>query len=56
MHGGHHADGRTADRGELADLPADVHAHLEDGGLVLRPEPQDGQRQADLVVLVALVA
>ena len=43
-----------ADRGQLGDLAADVHAHLEDGGLVLRAEAQDGQRQADLVVLVAL--
>jgi hypothetical protein len=52
---GHDADLGPADRGQLADLPADVHAHLEDGGLVIRTETKHGQRQADLVVLVALV-
>ena len=43
-------------RGQVGDLAADVHPHLEHGRLVLRAEPQDRQRQADLVVLVALVA
>ena len=45
-----------ADPGQLGDLAADVHAHLEDRRLVLGAEAQHRQRQADLVVLVALVA
>ena len=53
---GHHADPRPRDPGEVGDLAADVHPHLEDGRLVLRPQAQDRQRQPDLVVLVALVA
>ena len=48
-------DGR-ADLGQLGDLAADVHPHLEDGRLVLRTEPQQRQRQPDLVVLVAFGA
>ena len=47
---------RRGDPGQLGDLAADVHAHLEHGGLVLRTEPQQRQRQADLVVLVALAS
>ena len=35
------------------DVAGHVHAHLEHGGLVLRTQPQQRQRQADLVVLVA---
>ena len=52
---GDDADLRPPDPGQVGDLAADVHAHLEDGRLVVRPEPHDRQRQADLVVLVALV-
>ena len=52
---GHDADPGPADPGEVGDLALDVHAHLEDGRLVLRTEPQDGQWEPDLVVLVALV-
>ena len=51
---GDDADGRTRDPGEVGDLPADVHPHLEDGRLVLRSQVQDRQRQPDLVVPVAL--
>ena len=53
---GHDADPWPRDPREVGDLAADVHPHLEDGRLVLRPETQDRQRQPDLVVLVALVA
>ena len=53
---GHDADPRPGDAGQVGDLAADVHPHLEDGRLVLRAEAQERQRQADLVVLVALVA
>ncbi len=42
-------------RRQVGDLATDVHAHLEHRRLVLGPEPEDRQRQADLVVLVALV-
>ena len=40
---------------QVGDLAADVHAHLEHRGLVLGAELEHGQRQPDLVVLVALV-
>ena len=50
----HDPDPGPGDPGELGDLAADVHPHLEHGGLVLRAKPQERQRQADLVVLVAL--
>ena len=43
-----------ADRRQVGDLATDVHAHLEDGRLVLGAEAKHRQRQADLVVLVAL--
>ncbi len=56
LHGGHDPDRRPPDRGQLADLAADVHAHLEHRGLVPRPQAEHRQRQADLVVLVALRA
>ena len=50
------ADPRPRHAGEVADLAADVHPHLEHRGLVVRAQPQDRQRQADLVVLVALAS
>ena len=51
---GHDPDRRPAQGGQGRDLAADVHPHLEDGGPVLRPQAQERERQADLVVLVAL--
>ncbi len=56
LHGRHHADRRPGHRRQLRDLAADVHPHLEDGRLVLRAEPQQRQRQPDLVVHVAFGA
>ncbi len=38
------------------DVAGHVHAHLEDGYLVRALEPQQGQGQADFVVLVGVVA
>ena len=55
LDGGHDTDPRPADPDEVGDLALDVHPHLEDQRLVVRPEPEDRQREADLVVLVALV-
>jgi hypothetical protein len=55
LDGSHDPDLRPPDRRQLGDLAADVHAHLEDRGLVVRPHAQHGQRQPDLVVLIALV-
>ncbi len=55
LDGGHDADLRSCHRGELGDLAAGVHPHLEDRRLVVRSEAHQGQGQADLVVLVALV-
>ena len=52
---GDDADPWPADPGEIGDVACDVHAHLEDERLICGGEAQDGQRQADLVVLVALV-
>ena len=52
----HDADPRPADPGQVGDLAADVHAHLQDERLVRPIEAEDRQRQADLVVLVALAA
>ena len=37
---GHHADPRPGDPGQVGDLAADVHAHLEDRRLVLRAQSQ----------------
>ena len=48
-------DGR-ASAASSGDVAGHVHAHLEHRDLVLGSEPQQRQRQADLVVLVALVA
>ena len=56
LDGRHHADLRPGEAGQVGDLAARVHPHLEDGGLVLRAEAHQRQGQADLVVLVALVA
>ena len=53
LDGRHHPDRRHGHLGQLGDLAADVHPHLEDGRLVLRTEPQQRQRQPDLVVHVA---
>jgi hypothetical protein len=47
---GHDTDRRSGDAGEIGDLAADVHAHLEHGGAVLRPEPEQRQRQPPLIV------
>ena len=55
LDGRDHADLRSCDPGQLGDLAADVHAHLEDGGLMVGAQAHDRQRQSDLVVLVALV-
>ena len=54
LHGGDDPDRRPGHRRQLGDLATDVHAHLEDGRLVLRAEPEQRQRQPDLVVHVAL--
>ena len=48
------SDVGSGHRRELRNLAADVHPHLEDGGLVFGPETQQRERQPDLVVLVAL--
>ena len=53
---GDHPDPRLGHPGQVGDLAADVHPHLEHGRLVLGAEPHERQRQADLVVEVALVA
>jgi hypothetical protein len=53
-HRGHDTDLRAGDRGQVGDLAAHVHAHLKDRRLVLRAEAHHCQRQADLVVGVAL--
>jgi hypothetical protein len=55
LDGRHDADLRPCHRGELGDLAAGVHPHLEDRGLVVWSEAHQRQGQADLVVLVALV-
>ncbi len=52
---GDDADRRAPNPCQVGDLAADVHAHLEHRGLVLGAELEHGQRQPDLVVLVALV-
>ena len=50
------ADARLRQAGKVGDLTARVHAHLEHHRAVVGAEPQERQRQADLVVLVALGA
>ena len=50
----HDADVRLRDRREPRDLAGVAHAHLDDRGAVLRPEAEERQRDADLVVEVAL--
>ena len=55
-HRGDHADRGPRHGRQQRDVAGDVHAHLEHRDLVLGPQPQQRQRQADLVVLVALVA
>ena len=46
----------TRQRRQRGDVAGHVHAHLQDGYLVRGLEPQQGQWQADLVVLVGVVA
>src|SRR3954447_5145038 len=53
---GDDTDRGLGERRECRDVTDDVHTHLEDGYLVLGAQPQERQWQADLVVLVALVA
>jgi hypothetical protein len=44
---------RSGDRRQPRDLAGMVHAELDHCGAVRRPQPQQGQRQADVVVEVA---
>ena len=53
-HGRHHSDLRERDGRQLGDLATHVHPHLQHCRLVLRTHPQHRERQADLVVGVAL--
>jgi hypothetical protein len=46
-------DARHRQSSQGRDVAGHVHAHLDHGGLVFRTEPQERQRQTDLVVLVA---
>ncbi len=55
-HRGHDPDAGPSQRGQLGDIARYVHAHLQHGCLVTLIEAQQGQRQADLVVLVGRVA
>ena len=48
-------DRRPDGKGEVADFPEAAHSHLDDGGLVAGSEVEEGVRNADLVVLVALI-
>jgi hypothetical protein len=54
LHRRHHADLRASQARQVRDLAPGVHAHLEDHGAVIRAEPEERERQPDLVVLVAL--
>ena len=53
QHGGDDADPGPGEARQLGDLAAGVHAHLEHGADVVAPQAEEGQRQSDLVVLVA---
>ena len=53
-HGSHDADPGPGEPGERLNLAPDVHPHLEDHRAVLRTEPQERQRNPDLVVGVSL--
>ena len=53
-HGRDDAYLRPRYRRQLSDLAAHVHSHLQNHGLVLGTQTQDGQRQADFIVGVAL--
>ena len=56
MHGadaGDDADQGPGERRQASDLAGPLHPHLEDGHLVLRPEPEQGEREARLGVQVA---
>jgi len=54
VHAGYDADPGPRQPGQVGDLATRVHAHLEHGGAVIATKAQERQRQADLVVLVAL--
>ncbi len=51
---GDDADLGARDPAQQVDLAGAVHRHLKDGALVLRLEPEKGERQADLSVEVGL--
>ena len=51
---GDHGDIGRGDPDELPDLARRAHPHLQDGDLVVRLEPQQGQGQAETVVEVPL--
>ena len=46
----HERGGRLRDRAQLGDLPEPAHPHLRHEDAGLRLEPQDGERQPELVV------
>ena len=57
MHGVDIGDDRhvgRGDPGQRPDLAGRAHAHLEDGGVVAGPKPQEREGQAEVVVEVPL--
>ena len=51
---GHHANGWLRQPGQVIDLAGVIGTHLDDGIAVIVAEPRQCQRQADVIVQVAL--
>ncbi|EXI77992.1 MAG: hypothetical protein AW12_03079 [Candidatus Accumulibacter sp. BA-94] len=51
---GHHGDAGASDSGQIGDLARMIHPHLDDRGAMRRVQLEQGERQTDVVVEVAL--